>query len=57
MEEKFGKLPGRPRRPNRRKGIHWEAIDVVLCTLYPLSSLGEMTEPQEEMTGWYNEGG
>lgn len=57
MEERFGKLPGRPRRPNRRKGIHWEAIDVVLCTLYPLSSLGEMTEPQEEMTGWYNEGG
>ena len=51
MGEKSGKLRGRPKTLNRRKGIQLESNFYFVA--HPP---GNMAEPQKERTGWYNEG-
>ena len=54
MGEKSGKLRGRPKALNRRKGIQLESNFYFVA--HPVPFQCSMAERQKEMTGCYNEG-
>ena len=54
MGEKSGKLRGRPKALNRRKGVQLESNFYFVAPPVPFQC--SMAERQKEMTGCYNEG-